>query len=158
MMEDKQLCIVVEGCNQSDEKLKSIIEKNADVLYDLTKNVDLKKMLSEINEGKKVIICNLYNSKPEVSKFIKDNNIRTKYFETTNHKEKCYELMIPFTKYSSIEEETNGKVKDLHIGEGGHRELTKTLISLIEKSLNKPSPRKIMNVPNNYPKEKQRFI
>ena len=81
-----------------------------------------------------------------------------KSFDTTNHKEKCYELMIPFVKYSSIEDETNGKVKDLHIGEEGHRELTKTLISLIEKSLNKPSPRKIMNVPNNYPKEKQKFI
>ena len=158
MMEDKQLCIVVEGYSQVDKKLKSIIEKNADVLYDLTKNVDLKKMLSEINEGKKVIICGLYNSKPEVSKFIKDNNIRTKYFDTTNYKEKCYELMIPFVKYSSIEDETNGKVKDLHIGEEGHRELTKTLISLIEKSLTKRSPIKIMNVPNNYPKEKQRFI
>ena len=105
-----------------------------------------------------VIIYHSKNSKPKILKFIKDNNIRTKYFDTTNHKEKCYELMIPFTKYSSIEEETNGKVKDLHIGEEGHRELTKTLISLIEKSLNKPSPRKIMNVPNNYPKEKQKFI
>ena len=115
-------------------------------------------MLSEINEGKKVIVHTFDNSKPLVFKFFKDNNIRIKSFDTTNHKEKCYELMIPFVKYSSIEDETNGKVKDLHIGEEGHRELTKTLISLIENSINKPSPRKIKNVPNNYPKEKQKFI
>ena len=158
MLEDKQLCILVEGYNRIDEKLKSIIEKNADVLYDLSKDVDLEKMLSEINEGKKVIVHTFDNSKPLVFKFFKDNNIRIKSFDTTNHKEKCYELMIPFVKYSSIEDETNGKVKDLHIGEEGHRELTKTLISLIENSINKPSPRKIKNVPNNYPKEKQKFI
>lgn len=158
MLEDKQLCIILQNYSLTSEKLKSLIEKNADVLYDLSEDVDLEKMLSEINEGKKVIIHTIPNSKPEVLKFIKDNNIRLKYFDTTNHKEKCYELMIPFTKYSSIEDETKGAVKDLHIGEGGHRELTKTLISLIEKSVNKPSSRNIMNAPNNYPKEKQKFI
>jgi hypothetical protein len=158
MLEDKQLCISVGGYHLANEKLKFIIKKNADVLYDFTKEVDLEKMLSTINEGKKVIITGPYNSKPEILKFIKDNNIRIKHFDTTDYKQKCYELMIPFIKYSSIENETNGAVKDLHIGEEGHRELTKTLISLIEKSINKPSPRNVMNVPNNYPKEKQRFI
>jgi hypothetical protein len=158
MMEDKQLCILIGGYDDMEEKLKLIVDKNADVLYDLIKNIDLEKMLSEINEGKKIIVHGLNQSKPEVLKFIKDNNIRMKFFDTTNHKEKCYELMIPFRKYSSIEDETKGAVKDLHIGEGGHRELTKTFISLIEQSIKKPSPRKIMNVPNNYPKERQRFI
>ena len=158
MLEDKQLCISVDGYHLTNQKLKSIIKKNADVLYDFTKEVDLEKMLSTINEGKKVIITGPHNSKPEILKFIKDNNIRIKHFDTTDYKQKCYELMIPFIKYSSIEDETNGAVKDLHIGEEGHRELTKTLISLIEKSINKPSPRNVMNIPNNYPKEKQRFI
>jgi len=158
MIEDKQLCIHVGGYHYMEEKLKSIVNKNADVLYDLQTNIDLEKMLSEINEGKKIIIHGMFQSKPEVLKFIKDNNIRLKFFDTTNHKEKCYELMIPFRKYSSIEDETKGAVKDLHIGEEGHRELTKTFISLIEQSIKKPSPRKIMNVPNNYPKERQRFI
>ncbi len=158
MMEDKQLCIHAAGYPYMEKKLRSIVDKNADVLYDLQKNIDLEKMLSEINEGKKIIIHGMFQNKPEVLKFIKDNNIRLKFFDSTNHKEKCYELMIPFRKYSSIEDETKGAVKDLHIGEEGHRELTKTIISLIEQSINKPSPRKIMNVPNNHPKEKQRFI
>jgi hypothetical protein len=158
MLEDNQLCIHVEGYSKLNEKLKSIIQKNADIIYDLSKDVDLEKMLSEINEGKKVIITGLHGSKPECLEFIKDNKIRLKYFDTTDHKQKCYEQMIPFIKYSSIEEETKGAVKDLHIGEEGHRELTKNLISLIEQSIKKPSPRNIMNVPNNYPKEKQRFI
>jgi len=158
MIEDKQLCIYVEGYHYMEEKLKSIVDKNADVLYDIEKNIDLEKILSEINEGKKIIIHGMFHSKPEVLKFFKDNNIRMKFFDTTNHKKECYKLMIPFRKYSSIEDETKGAVKDLHIGEEGHRELTKTFISLIEQSIKKPSPRKIMNVPNNYPKERQRFI
>ena len=158
MLEDKQLCIYVDEGFRTNEKLKFLIEKNADVLYDLSKNIDLEKMLSEINEGKKVITTGLHNSKPEVLKFIKDSNIRMKFFDTTDHKQKCYELMIPFIKYSNIEEETNGAVKDLHIGEEGHRELTKNLISLIESSLSKSEVRSIKNVPNNYPKEKQNLI
>jgi hypothetical protein len=32
------------------------------------------------------------------------------------------------------------------------------LNKLIEESIKRPTPRKIMNVPNNYPKEKQKFI
>ena len=158
MMEDKQLCILVGAYDRMEEKIKSVVDKNADVLYDLSTIVDLEKMLSEINEGKKIILHSMHQSKPEVLKFIKDNNIRMKFFDTTNHKEECYKLMIPFKKYSNIEDETKGAVKDLHIGEEGHRELTKTIVSLIEESFKKPSPRKIMNVPNNNPKEKQRFI
>lgn len=139
MIEDKQLCIVVNGYKHTDQKLKSIIKKNADVLYDLAKNIDLEKMLLEINEGKKVIIHSFEESKPHNSKFFKDNKIRMKYYDVTNHKEKCYELMVPFKKYTTIQDETNGAVNDLHTSEEGHRELTKTFISLIEKSLNESS-------------------
>ena len=158
MIEDKQLCIFVNDYHNTDKNLIEIINNNADKIYDLSKHVDLDNMLSEINQGKKIIVHSFPMSNPEVQKFIKDNKIRLRHFDTTNYKEECYKLMIPFKKYSSIEDETNGKVKDLHIGENGHRELTKTLISLIESHLSKPEVRNIKNKPNNYPKEKQRFI
>lgn len=158
MIEDKQLCIFVNDYHNTDKNLIEIINNNADKIYDLSKHVDLDNMLSEINQGKKIIVHSFPMSNPEVQKFIKDNKIRLRHFDTTNYKEECYKLMIPFKKYSSIEDETNGKVKDLHIGENGHRELTKTLISLIESRLSKPEVRNIKNKPNNYPKEKQRFI
>jgi hypothetical protein len=158
MLEDKQLCIFVNRYDNADEELKKIIQENADVLYDLSTDVDLEKMLSEINDGKKIILHSSNNLNPEMSNFIKNNNIRLRHLDVTNHKKECYKQMIPFKKYSTIEDETNGKVKDLHIGEGGHRELTKTLISLIEKSLSKPSSRQLLNTPMGEKKEKQRFI
>lgn len=158
MIEDKQLCIFVNNYDNTDKNLIEIINNNADKIYDLSKHVDLDNMLSEINQGKKIIVHSFPMSNPEVQKFIKDNKIRLRHLDTTNYKEECYKLMIPFKKYSSIQDETNGKVKDLHIGENGHRELTKTFISLIESHLSKPEVRNIKNKPNNYPKEKQRFI
>lgn len=158
MLEDKQLCIFVNRYDKADEELKKIIQENADILYNLSTDVDLEKMLSEINDGKKIILYSSDNLNPEMSNFIKNNNIRLRHFDVTNHKKECYKQMIPFKKYSTIEDETNGKVKDLHIGEEGHRELTKTLISLIEKSLSKPSSRQLLNTPMGEKKEKQRFI
>jgi hypothetical protein len=158
MIEDRELCIFVNGYTRASEEIKILLEKNADKIYDLSTNVDLEKMLSEIREGKKIIIHSMGDSNTEPHKFIKNSNIRLRHFDVINHKEQCYKLMIPFKKYSSIEDETNGAVKDLHIGEEGHRDLTNTFISLIEKSFAKPSSKQLLNSPIGEKKERQRFI
>lgn len=132
MIEDKQLCIFVGGYHLVDNKLKNIIDDNADKLYDLSEENDLQKIVNEINDGKKIILHCPVPTKPDNVNFLKNNNIRMRHFDATNHKKECYKLMIPFKKYSSIEEETNGIVNDLHIGEEGHKDLTNTFIRLIE--------------------------
>lgn len=42
-----------------------------------------------------------------------------------------YNLLIPFKKYQTVKEETNGDVEDFHYGESGHLELSKDLLKFL---------------------------
>ena len=50
-----------------------------------------------------------------------------------DHKAECYKLMIPYKKYETIYEETNGLVNDLHYGEKGSIDLGNDLIKHIDE-------------------------
>lgn len=58
------------------------------------------------------------------------DKIRTNFYEN-----KFYDLLLPFKKYKSVKEETNGDVDDFHYGEVGHIELANDLMVEIKKIL-----------------------
>jgi hypothetical protein len=59
----------------------------------------------------------------------------TKQFDTNVYESKFYDLLIPFKKYKTVKEETNGDVDDFHYGEVGHIELANDLLDKIKKML-----------------------
>jgi hypothetical protein len=57
----------------------------------------------------------------------------TDKIDTNLYESQFYDLLLPFKKYSSVREETNGIIDDFHYGELGHSQLAKDLLSKIRK-------------------------
>jgi hypothetical protein len=51
------------------------------------------------------------------------------------YEKQFYNLLLPFKKYKTVREETNGDVDDFHYGEVGHNELANDLLCEIKKML-----------------------
>ena len=59
----------------------------------------------------------------------------TDKIDTNIYERQFYNLLLPFKKYKSVKEETNGDVDDFHYGEVGHMELAVDLLDEIKKML-----------------------
>jgi hypothetical protein len=59
----------------------------------------------------------------------------TKEIDTNVYESKFYDLLLPFKKYKTVRDETNGDVDDFHYGEVGHLDLANDLLDKIKKML-----------------------
>lgn len=59
----------------------------------------------------------------------------TKEINSNIYESKFYEKLLPFKKYKTVREETNGDIDDFHYGEMGHKELADDLLVVIKKML-----------------------
>jgi len=131
MLEDKNLCLFFTDWNLAENELKRIITDNSDLIIDFTKDVDLDNWYKNLQEGKRITVINANRISKEVIDFMMEKNIRTKLYHHENHKKLCYKLFIPFRKYDTIKDETNGMIDDLHTGQIGHQKLFEDLIKNI---------------------------
>jgi hypothetical protein len=132
MLEDDKLCIFFTNWNLADNELKRLIEKESDVIIDFSKSVDLDKMYQDIKSKKRVTIINGNDLSEEVRNFMGEKGIRTKLYHNNNFKNECYKKFIPYKKYKTIKEETNGVIDDLHTSYDGHLELANDIIKHIK--------------------------
>jgi hypothetical protein len=116
---------------ESEPELQELMRKNCDHLVDLTKDVNLNEMKNLAENDKRIIFINIELCSEETRQFIY-HNFNLKHYQSRNFKKDCYKHFIPYKKYQSIIEETNGAVDDLHIGRFGHIELFKDLIRELE--------------------------
>lgn len=131
MLEDNKLCIFFTNWDNADIELKDLIKKETDLIVDFKQSVDLNLMYKSIQDGKRVVIINGNDLSDDIRNFISVNGIRTKLYHEINHKKECYKNLIPYRKYTTIKEETNNVVDDLHTSENGHKELFNDLIKNI---------------------------
>lgn len=132
MLDDKKLCIFFTNWDRADEELKNLIKKESDLIVDFKQSVDLNHMYNSIQEGKRVVMINANDLNEEIRNFMSEKGIRTKIYHEVNYKKECYNKFIPFKKYTTIKEETNNNVDDLHTSEKGHHELFQDLIKNIK--------------------------
>ena len=112
--------------------MKDFIDMSIDTLNDITINRsthsifwdELNDYITVINESSKNSLI-FHWTWVEPTKEI-DNNI---------YESKFYEQLIPFKKYKTVREETNGDIDDFHYGEMGHKELADDLLVVIKKML-----------------------
>ena len=129
---DLKHCYIFNNWRESKPELQELMRKNCDYLVDLTQNIDLNEMKQLIENDKRIIFINIELCKEQERQFI-FNNFNLKHYQSQDFKKECYKHFIPYQKYQSIFDETNGVVDDLHIGRFGHVELSKDLIKEFEK-------------------------
>jgi hypothetical protein len=131
---DLKLSLLVHDWPNIDEKVKNVIINNCDYLIDLNNDVNVDDLIIKSKEGKKLIFINIENCDKEIRNRVL-NEFRIKFYDSKNYKKECYELMIPYVKYETIYDHTNGNVDDLHTGKNGHIELANNLLNHIKKPI-----------------------
>lgn len=131
MLEDNKLCIYFIGWDLAEKELKDIIIKNNDVIYDFNKKIDFEELKDSIKSGKKVTMINCDSYSEKIREYFTTNGLRTKLFRHNNYKKECFSKFFTQKKYTTIFQETNGVVDDLHTSEIGHQELAEDVIKKI---------------------------
>jgi hypothetical protein len=145
-MLNEDYIIVVEGeWSSYDSEMKNIIKDNSDILFDLSRSTNYDNIVEDVKSGKRVILFNYVYSEKQ-NEFLQKYNFKTRALNSKNYKKLCFEKFIPYKKYTTIFQETNGVVNDLHTSKIGHQELATDLINLIEKDIKKT------NIKNNVKK------
>ena len=138
MLGENYIIVIQDMWNNFDDEMKKTITDNADILFDLAKSQDYDSIVDDVKSGKKVILFNYLGTK-EQNTFLTKYNLKTRMINPTNYKKLCFENFIPYKKYTTIFEETNGSVDDLHTSKIGHQQLAFDLISLIQVDIKKTS-------------------
>jgi hypothetical protein len=120
----------------SSESFKRSIKESADYVYKASEirteeDIDNLKKLKAQNK----IVFIIENPKEGIIPKLYDIGAYPYY--AGSHAKKFYDELIEFKKYTTIEQETKGVVKDLHYSEMGHKEFAEDLILEIEKSYKK---------------------
>jgi hypothetical protein len=136
MLSENYIIVIQDNWSTYDDEMKKIITDNSDILFDLSKSTDYDNIADDVKFGKRVILFN-YVYKKEQNDFLNKHNFKTRILTAANYKNICFEKFIPYKKYTTIHDETNGIVDDLHTSKIGHQELASDLIKLIEKDIKK---------------------
>lgn len=128
---ERKIVMIAETWKNVDMDVKNAITSSCDYIFDLTKDFSIEEVRKLNNEGKKIFFINREIAPLSILGPVCSNFNYTIY-NTTNHKKECYRNFIPYFKYETIKEETNGAVDDIHYGKYGHQELAKTFIEIIE--------------------------
>lgn len=113
-----------------DIDVKNAVSRSCDYLFDLINPIDINNIKSLVNQNKKVFLVNREICPLSIYGEI-NKNFNTIIYNTKNHKKECFKLMIPYFKYETIKDETNGIVNDIHYSRNGHIQLSKTFIEVI---------------------------
>jgi hypothetical protein len=141
------LALYVKGdWDEVSDDHKDLIKRESDIIYDVFQNLDISKIKTNFDLGKKIVLVNVEKLKYEDQKLI-HQNFNFEYYHATNYKMSCYNNFIPWKQYNTVKDETNGDVDDLHYSEKGHVDLANDLLIEINKSLKFP-PKK----PNSFVK------
>ena len=110
--------------------MKEFIDVSIDTLNDITIN----RSTHSIYWDELIDYINIINKSSKESSIFHWTWVEpTKEIETNIYESKFYQLLLPFKKYKTVREETNGKVDDFHYGEVGHSELANDLLIEIKK-------------------------
>lgn len=120
------------------ENHKDLIKRESEVIYDVFENLDIDKIRTDFNLGKRIVLVNADKLKMSDHETINQLKMGFEYYDTTNYKKLCYNNFIPWKQYQTISEETNGFIDDLHYSEKGHVDLSNDLLIEINKSLKFP--------------------
>jgi hypothetical protein len=134
MLTKDYIIIVTDYWELYPKEYQKIIEDNADVLFDLNKSNNYPNIADDVKSGKKVVLKNFINSKNQID-FLTKNKFKSRFLSPKNYKKECFDNFIPYKKYTTISQETNNVVDDLHTSKIGHQELATDLIALIENDL-----------------------
>lgn len=136
MLSEDYIIVIQDEWSNFDDEMKKIITDNADILFDLAKSQNYDNIVDDVKSRKRVILFNYVNAK-EQNEFLTKYNFKTRMINSTNYKKLCFENFIPHKKYTTIFDETNGAVDDLHTSKIGHQELASDLINLIQADIKK---------------------
>ncbi len=143
MLNDEYIIIASENWGTYETNYQKIIKENADIFFDLGASTNYDNIINDVKSGKRVILYN-YTHKPEQNEFLTKYKFKARHLSPINYKNLCFENFIPHKKYTTILQETNNAIDDLHTSKIGHQELAKDLIEIIEKDIVKI--KKIKNV------------
>ena len=119
------------------EDHKDLIKRESEVIYDVFENLNVDKIRTDFNLGKKIVLVNVEKIKSSDQQIIHET-FNFEYYHATNYKKICYNNFISWKYYNTVKEETNGIVDDLHYSEKGHMDLANDLLVEINKSLKFP--------------------
>lgn len=136
MLGEDYIIVIQDEWDNFDDEMKKIITNNADILFDLAKSQNYDNIVDDVKSGKRVILFNYLGTK-EQNIFLTKYNYKTRMINSINYKKLCFENFIPYKKYTTIFEETNGAVDDLHTSKIGHQQLASDLINLIKVDIKK---------------------
>lgn len=117
---------------------KNLIKRETDVIYDVFENLNIDKIRTNFDLGKRIVLVNVEKLNNLDQELIHQLKINFEYYHITNYKKLCYKNFIPWKQYNSITDETNGVVDDMHYSEKGHVDLANDLLLEINKSLKFP--------------------
>lgn len=126
---------VKEDWDEVSDYHKDLIKRETDLIYDVFKNLDINSIRTNFNLGKKIVLVNVEKLNPSDQQMI-HKNFNFEYYHATDYKKLCFNNFIPWKKYQTIIEETDGAIYDFHYSEKGHMDLANDLLSEINKSVN----------------------
>jgi hypothetical protein len=142
------LALYVKGdWDEVSQNHKDLIKRETDIIYDVFKNLNTEEIRTNFDSGKKIVLVNVEKLNVSDQEKINQMKLGFEYYHATNYKKSCFNNFIPWKEYSSIYDETNGVVDDMHYSEKGHVDLANDLLIEIKKSLKFP-PKK----PNSFVK------
>lgn len=112
--------------------MEEFIDMSIDSLNDFTIN----RSTHSIYWDELVDYVNVINKSTKTSNIVHWTWVSpTDKIDTNIYEQQFYDLLLPFKKYKSVREETNGIIDDFHYGEDGHMELATDLLTKIKKML-----------------------
>jgi hypothetical protein len=134
---DNKRCLMIQNWVTTTNETRDCIKSKVDYLIDISsdENIDIEDIKTKLNNNKKMAF---YDSGLNVDKLkLLQDNFSFEHFYSTDYKSNCFfRFAIKDKKYSTIVEETNGEVDDLHYGEKGHMDLAEDLYLIINRDLN----------------------
>lgn len=131
---DRKNGLIMIGYNWylGSEYLKKSVYSSADYVFKSSelRMEDLDR-LSELKRDGKIVFIISDGSDIEIIPKIHD--IGAFPYNSGSIAKEFYSELIPFKKYTTIEQETKGSVKDLHYSEIGHKEFAEDLLTEIKK-------------------------
>lgn len=118
------------------EYLKKSVYSSADYVFKSSElGMDDLNRLRKLKDDGKIVFIIFDGSEIEIIPKIYD--IGAFPYNSGSLVKEFYGELIPFKKYTTIEQETKGSVKDLHYSEIGHQDFAKDLMEEIKKTDNK---------------------
>jgi hypothetical protein len=130
-----KILLVSQFTNLRENMKKYICDFGGEFLYN---GHDLKykdfeengKIYEFIKQKKCIVIINIENT-PKLNEYISSKYDVIDIHNNDDYIQNYYEMLIPFKKYETIKDETNGIIDDLHYSENGHINMSFDMLNFI---------------------------